>query len=155
MRRRKKKRGGPTTQMAVFLRWQGLGQVGLESTCQSSRSVIAMLSSVLEASRRRRQRRTWKHGAIKYAALAAIMAFLCLLYVKQSPASFEHTDSSLSGFTQMNTFRSTLDDGNGGDSGDGDDGGGCDRYATKRVKRAVNVGSSGRQFHRVFLAPSN
>lgn len=90
-------------------------------------SFTVMLSSVIEESRLRRQRRTWKHGLIKYAALAAIMVVLCLLYVKQSPASFEHTDSSLSGFSEASTFRSTFDDDSGGD--DDNDGGGCDRYA--------------------------
>lgn len=150
-RKKKRRLVDHRTQIGVF----GAGTGGTREHVPSQNSVIAMLSAVLEASRRRRQRRTWKHGAIKYAALVAIMVFLCLLYVKQSPASFEHTDSSDSGFTQMSTFRSTLDDDNGPNGGDGDDGGGCDRYAKKRVKRAVKVASSGRQFHRVFLALSN
>lgn len=110
---------------------------------------------MLEASRRRRQRRTWKHGAIKYMALAAIMVVLCLFYVKQSPASFEHTDSSLSSFTHAATFRSTFDDNGGAPEDSGDDGGGCDRYAVKPEKKRTKAPRRVTQFHLSFLLPTD
>lgn len=112
-------------------------EVGREGTCSGlgvgrrvveAASVPAMLSSMLEASRRRRQRRTWKHGAIKYVALGAIMLFLCLLYAKQGEDLVGQSDSSISSFVSTSTFRTTFAEPESQEGEAEDDGGGCDRY---------------------------